>query len=136
MTDHGELRRLAEAAREVAPGEWAGDGILIYYRGGMICEMSEPHATQYVEHKPLSISSPEWKAAMTVKAHIAAASPATVLALLDERDRLAELLKKLEHSFVDGDSPNFVNMCPICHMGDFEDHAPDCELARALRGEG
>ena len=62
-----------------------------------------------------------------------AASPDAVLKLLDENDRLRGLLKRCEWSVHDDDYRNY---CPICMEYQDDGHAPDCELAQALRGEG
>ena len=70
---------------------------------------------------------------MALAKYWAAASPDAVLKLLDENDRLRGLLKRCEWSVHDDDYRNY---CPICMEYQDDGHAPDCELAQALRGEG
>jgi HAMP domain-containing protein len=91
MTDHDELRRLAEAAREVAPGEWRGtisdDGC------GEQHEIVDGDGETVVGL--IWYDGPQLMMGDEIKAHIVATQPATVLALLDERDRLREALKSM-----------------------------------------
>jgi HAMP domain-containing protein len=152
MTDHGELRRLAEAAREVAPGEWRGtisdDGC------GEQHEIVDGDGETVVGL--IWYDGPQLMMGDEIKAHITAASPATVLALLDERDRLLRVVDntveerdtaQLRAETLVAECQQYLHLlkrceweaggwCPICRERMNHGHAPDCELARALRGEG
>jgi hypothetical protein len=118
-----ELRRLAEAA---TPGPWCNVKDTVFH--GEIRQAND-------EGFALIAVMPELDDREADFDYIAAASPDAVLALLDERDRLAELLKRCEWSGADYLGKD---ACPICERGVWyygKEHAPDCELAQALRGE-
>ena len=45
-------------------GTWEQLANIIYCGDGVICQLSEPRKTDYIEHCPVDISSPDWKEAM------------------------------------------------------------------------
>lgn len=86
MSDHSELKRLAEAA---TPGPWA-------YDGSYVCPARTEDGTTYVElwrsiadcHQPENTK------------FIAAANPAAVLALIAENERYLKLVERMVDQYV------------------------------------
>jgi hypothetical protein len=54
-------------------------------------------------------------------------------ALLAERDNLLDLLRRVEWAAYNPDHP-WDQCCPVCGRLKRDGHAPDCELAAALKG--
>jgi hypothetical protein len=115
MTDHGELRRLAEAAPHQR---------LVHGEGDCACKLYDTEHPEYDE-----IARCWWqfdKSHEDQAAFFAAASPATVLALLDEADRLRGALTKIRDTAKSWEGRD---KAPYWNLGDIAAGA-------LLRGEG
>lgn len=89
MIPASDLARWAEDAKKATQGEWLIAGATHVYapgeNGANICSVSEPRATQTVEYTRAELGSTE---AYANARHIANASPANVLSLIAEVERL------------------------------------------------
>lgn len=63
-------------------GTWEQSASIIHCENGVICQLSEPRKTQYVEHYPVAISSPDWQEAMD-NGKLIKAAPALLAALTE-----------------------------------------------------
>ena len=98
------------------PGPWDEKGGIVYSPGarGVVCQLSEPYAIDYVEHWPLSLGSPA-RDEIAANAALIAAAP----------DLLA-LVETVEWVDLRADT------CPWCGEWKIHGHASGCPRQRAL----
>ena len=80
------------------PWEQAGSVIFAPDAKAMVCELSEPHGSQYVEHKAVDLGSKDWQLAMATGQLIVAAPD-----LLEACERAATLLAQCQKAIENGD---------------------------------